>query len=141
MKDKDNSIMTIMKTRKELKEEYKQMKYRMGVFQIKNKINGKVFIGSSTDLKAIWYAQKLQLDAGMHHNSDLQKEWKEYGAEKFIYELLEEIKQTEDKPADYTKEVKALEEMIIEELQPYEPKGYHKKRTSSGASLPAKPCG
>jgi frataxin-like iron-binding protein CyaY len=120
-----------MKTRKELKEEYKQMKYRMGVFQIKNKINGRVFIGSSTDLKAIWYAQKLQLDVGIHQNSDLQKEWKEYGAENFTYEILEEIKQTEDKPTDYGKEVKALEEMIIEELQPYENKGYHRKRPQS----------
>ena len=65
-----------MKTRKELREEYNQMKFRMGVFQIRNKINGKVFIGSSTDLKAIWYAEKLQLDIGLHSNSELQKELK-----------------------------------------------------------------
>jgi frataxin-like iron-binding protein CyaY len=116
-----------MKTRKELKEEYKQMKFRMGVFQIRNKMNGKVFIGSSTDLKAIWYAQKLQLDVGMHQNSDLQKEWKENGAENFIYEILEEIEQKEDNPTDYSKEVKALENMIIEELKPYGDKGYHTK--------------
>jgi hypothetical protein len=31
-----------MKTRKELKEEYKQMKFKMGVFQIKNNINSKI---------------------------------------------------------------------------------------------------
>jgi frataxin-like iron-binding protein CyaY len=119
-----------MKTRKELKEEYKQMEYRMGVFQIKNKINGKVFIGSSTDLKAIWYAQKLQLNVGMHQNSDLQKEWEEYGAENFIYEILEEIYQAEDNPKDYGKEVKVLEEMMIEELQPFGIRGYHKKPQS-----------
>ena len=93
-----------MKTRKELREEYNQMKFRMGVFQIRNKINGKVFIGSSTDLKAIWYAEKLQLDIGLHSNSELQKEWKEYGVENFVYEILEEIKQTDDKPIDYIKE-------------------------------------
>jgi hypothetical protein len=116
-----------MKTRKELKEEYKQMKFKMGVFQIKNKINGKVYIGSSTDLKAIWYAQKLQLDIGMHQNSDLQKEWKAYGAENFVYEILEEIKQSEDKPEDDKKEIKTLEKLIIEELQPYGSKGYHSK--------------
>lgn len=116
-----------MKTRKELKEEYKQMKYKMGVFQIKNNINGKIFIGSSLDLKAIWHAQKLQLDMGMHPNSDLQKEWKEFGAENFCYEILEEINQTEDKPVDYKKEIKALEYLIIEELQPFVDKGYNKK--------------
>jgi frataxin-like iron-binding protein CyaY len=116
-----------LKTRKELKEEYKQMKFKMGVFQIKNKINGKVFIDSSTDLKAIWFAQKLQLDTGIHQNNDLQRDWKELGAENFIYEILEEIKQEDDKPVDNNKELKKLKEMIIEELQPYENKGYHKK--------------
>jgi len=75
-----------MKTRKELKEEFKQIKYKMGVFQIRNTVTGKIYIGSSLDLKAIWHAQKLQLDMGMHQNSDLQKDWKEYGPESFIYE-------------------------------------------------------
>jgi group I intron endonuclease len=116
-----------MKTRKELKEEYKQMKFRMGVFQIKNNINGKIFIGSSLDLKAIWYAQKLQLDMGMHQNSDLQKDWKQYGSENFLYEIIEEIEQRDDSKVDFNKEVKVLEEMMIEELQPFENNGYNKR--------------
>ena len=116
-----------MKTRKDLKEEYKQMKFKMGVFQIKNNINGKIFIGSSLDLKAIWYAQKLQLDMGMHQNSELQKDWKEFGSENFSYEILDEINQTEDKPIDYKKEIKTLEDMIIDDLQPFEENGYNKK--------------
>lgn len=116
-----------MKTRKELKEEYKQMKIQMGVFQIKNNINGKIFIGSSLNLKAIWYSQKLQLDMGMHQNSELQKDWLEFGSENFSYEILDEINQIEDKPIDYKKEIKTLEDMIIDDLQPFEEKGYNKK--------------
>ena len=116
-----------MKSRKELREEYNNMKFQMGVFRIKNNVNGKIFIGSSLDLKAIWHAQKLQLDFGIHPNSDLQKEWKEYGVENFSYEIIEEIKHIEDKPVDYTKEIKVLEDMIIEELQPFENKGYNKR--------------
>ncbi|MDO9257284.1 MAG: GIY-YIG nuclease family protein [Bacteroidales bacterium] len=116
-----------MKTSKELKEEYKQMKFKMGVFQIRNTVNNKIFIGSSLDLKAIWHAQKIQLDMGMHQNSDLQKDWKEYGPENFSYEILEEIHETEDKHLDYRKEIKALEQMIIEDLQPFENKGYNRK--------------
>lgn len=116
-----------MKTRKELKEEYKQMKFKMGVFQIKNNINGKIFIGSSLDLKAIWFAQKLQLDMGMHQNSELQKDWNEFGSENFSYEILDEIKESKDKPIDYKKEIKTLEDMIINDLQPFEEKGYNKK--------------
>ncbi|MDX9791227.1 MAG: GIY-YIG nuclease family protein, partial [Candidatus Kapabacteria bacterium] len=66
-----------MKTRKELKEQYKQMKYKIGVFCIKNKLNGKVFLGSSTDLVAIWHSTKLQLELNSFPNSELQKDWNE----------------------------------------------------------------
>jgi group I intron endonuclease len=116
-----------MKTRKEMREEYKQMKFKMGVFQIRNKINGKIFIGSSLDLKAIWHALKLQLDFGMHQNSGLQNDWNEFGADNFVYEILEEIKQNDEKPLDYNKEIKTLEDMIIEELKPFDDKGYNNK--------------
>lgn len=117
-----------MKTRKELKEEYRQMKFPMGVFCIKNNNNGKIFIGSSIDLRAIWYSQKLQLDMGIHQNSDLQKDWNDYGAQHFTYEIVEEIIQKDDKKTDYTKDIKVLEEMVIEKLQPFNEKGYNKKQ-------------
>ena len=123
-----------MKSRKELKEEYKNMKFHMGVFWIKNNVNGKIFIGSSLDLKAIWHAQKLQLDFGIHPNIDLQKDWKKYGAENFSYEIIEEITHVEDKVVDYAKEIKVLEGMIIDELQPFENKGYNKRNMPN--SLP-----
>jgi hypothetical protein len=116
-----------MKTRKELKEEYKNMKFCMGVFQIKNNKNGKIFIGSSLDLKAIWHAQKFQLDIGMHRNADLQKDWKEFGAEQFSYEILEELPGSDNETINYAKEVKVLEVMVIENLQPYNDKGYNQK--------------
>jgi len=119
-----------MKTKKELKEEYKQMKFKMGVFQIKNNINGKVFIGSSLDLMAIWNAQRFQLDIGMHRNGELQKDWKEYGSENFSYEIIEEINPIDDKPTDYKKEIKTLEDMVIEQIQPFENKGYNQKTIS-----------
>ena len=117
--------LTEMKTRKEMKEEYKQKKFKMGVFQIKNNSNGKFFVGSSLDLIAIWHAQKLQLNNGMHPNIELQKDWKDFGWENFSYEILDEISQNEDKPIDYAKEIKTLETLIIDELQPFEQRGYN----------------
>lgn len=43
-----------MKTNKEFKKEYKQQKPTMGVFQVENKVNGKVLIEGSTDIPAKW---------------------------------------------------------------------------------------
>jgi hypothetical protein len=114
-----------MKTRKELKEEYKQMKFKMGVFQIRNILNDRIFLGSSQDLAAIWHAQRLQLDFGIHPNSELQRDWKEMGPDNFTYEILEELKQNDDGETDYKKELKVLEEMMIQELQPFGKKGYN----------------
>jgi len=111
-----------------MKEEYKQVKYKMGVFRVTNQLNGKVYIGSSLDLTAIWYAQKLQLGMGIHQNKELQKDWNHFGAENFTYEIVEELKESDDTKADFNKEVKALEEKLIEEIQPFEDKGYNIRR-------------
>lgn len=116
-----------MKTRKEIKEEYKQQKHKMGVYQIKNISNGKIFIGSSLDLIAIWNRQKMQLKFGNHPNTALQQEWKEYGEENFAYEILSELKQDDAKEINYPRELKALEEIYLEELAPYAEKGYNRK--------------
>ena len=116
-----------MKTHKEMKEEYKLYKPPKGVYQIKNKKSGKILIGSSTDLKAIWNRQRAQLNFGSHPNQELQKEWKEFGEESFEYEILAEINEKDDEEKDYKKEVKELEELYIEEMQPFGEKGYNKK--------------
>jgi hypothetical protein len=116
-----------LKTRKDLKEEYKNLKFDMGVFQIRNMANGKIFIGSSLDLKAFWNAQKWQLDFGMHRNAALQADWKELGADQFSYEILGLVEHSDDAAVDYKKEIKILEEMFVDELQPFENKGYNQK--------------
>ncbi len=117
-----------MKSRKELKEEYKQMKFPMGVFQIRNLVSGKIYIGSSLDLNAAWRSQKFQLNAGSHLVEQLQKDWNQLGADNFVYEVLDEVKPDDSKNLDYNKEVKALEILIIESLQPFDNKGYNWKR-------------
>ncbi|MEI7595005.1 MAG: GIY-YIG nuclease family protein [Bacteroidota bacterium] len=115
-----------MKTRKELKEEYKQIKYKMGVFQIRNKTNGKIYISSSADLDAIWHAERLQLNMGIHQNAALQKDWKMLGSDHFEYEIIDIYKPKDNPSTDYTKDIKTLEKMFIEELQPFGNKGYNK---------------
>ena len=40
--------------RKELREQFEQMKTYMGVYKITNTVNGKIFVGSSPNLKNRW---------------------------------------------------------------------------------------
>lgn len=118
----------MMKSNKELKAEYKQMKFPMGVFQIRNKVNGKILIDSSTNMNAKWNRHRLQLGVGNNWLTDLQNDWKKYGEENFVFEVLSTLEEKIGGDADYKNELALLEEMILEEKQPYGEKGYNTKK-------------
>ncbi len=123
------SKIEYMKTRKELKAAYKEMKFQMGAFQIRNIANGKIFVGTSNNLAAIWNRHKFQLNMGSHRNAQLQKDWNALGEENFAFEVLEAL-QHEDGITDYNKELEVLEGLFMEELQPFGDRGYNKKKKS-----------
>ncbi|MFD0698992.1 GIY-YIG nuclease family protein [Paenibacillus sp. GCM10027628] len=110
--------------RKELLEEYKQIKTYMGAIKITNKADGKIYVDSYPNLKNKWMTIQAQLDMGRFANSQLQKDWKELGAETFAYEVLEE--KEADGVADVRWEVKQMEKRWLEKLQPYGDRGYNR---------------
>jgi hypothetical protein len=110
--------------RRELLEEFKQIRTYMGVSQIKNKINGKIFIDSYSNMKNKWFTLQMQLNMGRFANAGLQKEWREFGADAFDYEVLEQ-KET-DKVTDMRWELKQILKPWLEKLQPYGDRGYNK---------------
>jgi len=110
--------------RKELKEEYKQVKTYLGVYQITNQANGKIYIDSCPNLKNKWITLQGQLEMGMFANFQLQKDWKELGAEAFTYEVLE--KKDASEVVDSRWEVKQIKKPWLAKLQPYGDKGYNK---------------
>lgn len=110
--------------RKELLEAYKEIKTYMGVTQITNKSDGKIYIKAYPNLKNKWLSIQGQLNMGMHVNAELQKDWKKLGSGAFSYEVLEE--KEADAVADKKWELKKLEKEWLEKLQPYGEKGYNK---------------
>lgn len=113
-------------TKKELKNQYKELKLPMGVFQIKNQVNGKILLDSSTNMPAKWRRHLMELKFGSHRNKILQQEWKQYGKSAFTYEVIAEI-DYKNSAVDYSQEVTALAELYLEELMPFGEKGYNKK--------------
>ena len=105
-----------MKTRKELKQDHKQRKSQMGVCQIKNVNTGRVFIDYSTDVNAKWNRHLSELRFGSHRNKTLQKDWKQFGESAFKFEILSEMEYQDDSNPDYNKELKTLQQLIVEEL-------------------------
>ena len=115
-----------MKSRKELLSDYKNMKFKIGVFQIRNTVNGKVLIDSSVNLDKIWNRHRTELIFGGHRNTVLQKEWNEFGEQAFVFEILAEVKQSDEGTEDqFKKEAKELAKMYVQEVRPFDDKGYN----------------
>ena len=110
--------------RKELIEFYKQMDTMMGVYQIKNNVNDKIFISSFANLKNKWLTIKMQLNMGRHPNAELQEDWNELGEDAFSYSVLEESKQEAD--MDVKWELQQMEKAWLAKLEPYDERGYNK---------------
>lgn len=106
-----------MKTRKEIRNEYKLKEFPMGVFQVKCTVNEKFLIDNGVDMESKWNRHKTELKFGSHRNRNLQNDWNLYGEDKFAYEVLSELKKTEEENVDYIKELKTLQDMIVEELK------------------------
>lgn len=113
-------------TKKELKNQYKETKFPMGVFQIKNQVNGKILIDSGLNMPAKWKRHLTELKFGSHRNKGLQEEWNQFGETAFVYEVVAELAY-KSATEDYGKEVAVLAELYLEELMPFGEKGYNKQ--------------
>jgi len=63
-----------------------------GIYQIRNIVNGKVYVGSAVNIKTRWVKHRSRLSMGSHHSINLQRAWNKYGKDAFAFEVLEEIK-------------------------------------------------
>lgn len=60
-----------------------------GIYSIKNVIDGKRYIGQSSNLILRWRTSKASLRGGCYHNEHFQNAWKLYGESSFEWAVLE----------------------------------------------------
>ncbi|GIP44362.1 hypothetical protein J45TS6_28210 [Paenibacillus sp. J45TS6] len=122
---KEGESRKMANRREELKQLAKEIKTEAGVYQIRNKENGKRYVASTPNLKSL-NGQQFMLNMGSHRNRRLQEEWKEYGEEAFAIEVVEKLKIPESNIFfDVKDALKKLEASWLEKLQPYGENGYN----------------
>ncbi len=98
------------------------------MFQLRNTTNGRLFVSSSANLPAIFNRLRMQLDGGTFVMlPELQRDWKELGAGTFVFETLEEIEPPEGPGWDPSDDLATLEQLWLEQLEPYGEKGYNRR--------------
>ena len=105
--------------------EYKERSKPAGVFMVKNTANGKLLLGSSLNLEGPLNSARFMLRSGKHLNQALQHDWDTFGAESFVFEILETVPESDDPGFNLEEELTLLEEIWIEKLQPFGEHGYN----------------
>jgi hypothetical protein len=97
----------------------------MGIYQIKNRVNGKIYIDSSKNLEGTRNSRLFQLKMGkIVFNHELQKDLDEFGADSFEFSVLDILEKPETGD-NVERLLTALELSWLEKLQPFGERGYN----------------
>ncbi len=124
-KEKERTAMPKTTNRAELKRLHQQNVPAMGIYQIRNMENGKIYLGSSQNLEGTRNSRLFQLRMGkVVFNRDLQQDLTRYGAENFDFSVVDVLGKTE--PGDNIEQLlAALELHWLAKLQPFGERGYN----------------
>lgn len=64
---------------------------KVGVYQIKNLENGRIYVGASSNIRARWLGHRSQLNNSLRGNPGLQSDWSAIGEGKFEFSVLEDV--------------------------------------------------
>ena len=98
-----------MDRKRELKEQYKQMRPDMGVLGVRSKQENWYYIEGTQNLRATLNGIRFKLETGFYPSKELLKKWQEQGEEQFIFEVLEQLEYGKDETkTDYSDDLALL---------------------------------
>jgi len=84
-----------------------------GIYQIRNTVNGSIYIGASHKIEERFSHHKQELRAGKHYSKALQADWEKYGESCFEFLVIREIKNSDRYKIQYAYKLDVLEEYYI----------------------------
>jgi hypothetical protein len=109
-----------------LKMDYKLRPQDAGVFKIVNCKTGKLFVGSSMNLRGAFNRYRTELRLGSCRIPELQNDWTVIGEESFSFDVVEAVEPRKGESAVRPDDLKTCTELWLLELRPYGESGYNK---------------
>lgn len=97
------------------------------IYEILNKINGKIYIGSTNNLKRRISQHKYMLNKNIHHSINLQRSWNKYGEDNFEWIILRDDVEDIDRLT--------VEQFYLDKLNPFYPNGYNVSKNAECGGL------
>lgn len=98
--------------KKELLQQYKEMKPKMGVYMFKSIKTNTVYLGCDKNIKATINGDKFKLNFNSHRCKKLQQDWNENKEKNFEISVVEILLYDKDESkVDYSEDLKILREM------------------------------
>lgn len=102
--------------KKKYREAFENKKQKMGIVAIKNLTSDKIYVKASLNTEAWMNKAKFSLKSGQFDHLVLQTDWKNLGADKFEFILINELEESDDPFVDYKKELEKLAKETLEKL-------------------------
>ncbi len=112
--------------KKQLIKEYKSQKQLAGIYAVHNKIDNKMYVGTSKNLPAVIRRFKFTLQMGSFPYQDLIVDYKKLGKDNFEIKILDELELKNEAEKEIDTELTSLEELWIEKLRSEGIKFYNK---------------
>jgi hypothetical protein len=105
-------------SRKELKDRYKNRVVIGGVYCIKCKDNGRMWVKSTKDMEGSKNRFEFSVSINSCIETSMSAEWNKYGAQSFSFAILEEVKKGEiQTDQEFADDISVLFELWIEKQQ------------------------
>jgi group I intron endonuclease len=116
-----------MLNKKQISKDYKQQKQPAGIYVVHNKIDNKMYIGTSKNLSAVIRRFQFTLTMGSFPYQDLIDDYKKFGKDNFEIKILDELELKNETEKEITTELNELEELWVEKLKGDGVSFYNKK--------------
>lgn len=116
-----------MLNKKQITKDYKQQKQPAGIYAVHNKVDNKMFIGTSKNLPAVVRRFEYTLKMESFPYQDLIDDYKKLGKENFEVKILDELELKNETDKEINSELNELEDLWIAKLKSEGVTFYNKK--------------